>query len=399
MNKETAIQEMLNALKGFHLAARKLYGQVSMRLDDKTYLMTGDNRLLSGIVEDDMQICDINSGDLGDIFVKRPEINAFVFACSQESVAVSGDVKQLDVALEDLAQLTGSAVKIAKDSKPASILSCLKTADVCLVKGVGGVAVGRDVRSAIAAANVLEKSCQAFILGKKLGGVKVLDKKYAKALRDNYENRYVETNDKGHVDFVGFDEERFKLRGDIVEFGRKMIRDDLAYGSGGNLSMKFDDNRMLINPSAMDYFDINVEDVVVVDMETLDHGDQRVPSSDASVHAVMYKSLPGCGAIIHTHSNACSAFAACEAGFGMADPNLKRLIGDVKVVPYTPGNKESTIKNLLATLSTTHAAIMPHHGAIFYGPSLEITYEIAKNVELMAKNILSPENGVKESEA
>ena len=152
--------------------------------------------------------------------------------------------------------------------------------------------------------------------------------------------------------------------------------------------MRIREHEMLISPSSMDYFDTHVEDIVRVDIDTLEYGEQRIPSSDAALHAKMYQELPGCNAIIHTHSNACSVFAACEAGFAIPDENMRQLIGDVKVISYAPDDAELTINNTIETLSDTHAAIMPHHGAIFYGPSLEIVYEIAKSVEMVARNLL-----------
>lgn len=388
MTTDEAVQVLLDGLKGFHGRFKKIYGQVALRIDEDTYLMTVGNHQLSAIIEDDLQVCDINSGDLGVIFNARPDINAFIFGCSQDTVTASDELDVLPIALEDMAQIAGDAVKITPDASPKALLNGLAKCDVCLVKGSGAISVGKTVKSAVAAMHILEKSCEAYNHGKMLEGVKPLSSERALALRENYIKNYVETNDAGTVNYIGFDEKSFQMRSDVIDYGKKLIDEDLAYGSGGNLSIKLSDEAMLINPSAMDYYDIAIEDVVEIDLDTLEYGEQRIPSSDAELHACMYRNLPGCGAIIHTHSNACSVFAACEAGFAIPDPNLRKLIGDIKVVPYTPDSKESTLSNLLSTLSTTHAVIMPHHGAIFYGPSMEMAFEIAKNVELIARNLL-----------
>ncbi|MBQ0041280.1 MAG: class II aldolase/adducin family protein [Clostridiales bacterium] len=390
MTTEQGIKTLLDAMKGFHGKFKKMYGQVALRLDEDSYLMSGGNKLLSAIQAEDLSICDINSGDLGIIFRKRDDINAFIFGCSSDTVDVSNEVDALPVALEDMAQLSGSTVPIATDTTPGSLLVSLRNSNVCLIKGTGAVAISKNAKGAVASLHILQKSCEAYAHGKMLGGLKPLDENMATWFKETYHNSYLETNDESHVNYVGYNEDRFNLRTQLVEFGTQLIKDDLAYGNGGNLSVRstVDENHMLITPSSMDYFEIGPEDTVLVDLDTLEYGDQRVPSTDAELHAEMYRKLPGCNAIIHTHSNACSVFAACEAGFAMTDPSLQQLIGDVKNVPYTPEDQELTMSNILATLSETHAAILPHHGAIFYGPSLDLVYEIAKAVEMMARNLL-----------
>ncbi len=389
MTKETAITSLLNAMKGFHGRFKKIYGQVALRINDETYLMSGGNKLLSAIVEDDLVICNINDGDFAAIFRTRPDINAFIFGCSQDTVNVSNELSSLPTMLEDAAQLAGAKIPVADNSTPNEILICIDNSDICLIKGVGAVAVGRTAKNAVSALHILHKECEAYLHGKMLGGAKAFDTNLANKIKEEYATDYVPTNDSTkQVDYIGFEEDDFELRNKVIEFGKSLVKEDLVFGTGGNLSMRTGDNEMLISPSSMDYFDTHVEDIVHVSIDDLEYGKQRTPSSDATLHAKMYQFLPGCNAIIHTHSNACSVFAACEAGFAISDPNLQQLIGDVKIVPYKPDDQRATIVDTLAVLSDTHAAILPHHGAIFYGPSLEIVYEIAKSVEMMARNLL-----------
>lgn len=389
MDTNTGCTILLNALKGFHGNIKIIYGQAALRLDDDTYLNTGSNKLFSAITEEDIEVCDINSGDLGVIFRKRTDVEAFVFGCSPDMVAASNAEEDMPVALEDLAQLVGYSVAVIDSINPDRILQGLKNNGLCFVKGIGAISVASSMKEAVAKINILEKSCEAFNYGKKLGGVVSLDRTVAQNIRDHYSSKYMYINDESHVDYVGFDEELFGVRSNLIDYGKNLVKESLVYGSGGNISLRLNDEDMLITPSSMDYFDIGIEDIVQLSIDALEHGKQRVPSSDAGLHAMMYKSLPGCNAIIHTHSNACSTFAACEAGFAMTDPKLQQIIGDVKVVPYIPDNKDEFNNKLLDTLNTTHAAILSHHGTIFYGPSLEVVFEIAKSVELMARNLLN----------
>ena len=138
----------------------------------------------------------------------------------------------------------------------------------------------------------------------------------------------------------------------------------------------------------MDYFDIKPEDIVRMNINTLIYGDQRVPSSESLMHAAVYRHIPDCNAVVHTHSNGISVFAACEAGFAAVDPQVKELIGDVMVTAKARPGSPQLASAVAETMAKTHAAVIPHHGAVYTGPSIEVAFAIAEAVELRARNLL-----------
>ena len=103
----------------------------------------------------------------------------------------------------------------------------------------------------------------------------------------------------------------------------------------------------------------------------------------------MYRRLPDCEAIIHTHSNGISVFAACEAGFALGEGELQELIGDVRAARPAPAGTAEQAAAAADTLMSTHACILPHHGAVFYGPSLDVVFAIAEAVEAKSRNLLN----------
>jgi len=392
MEKDKAAQLLIDAAKGFHGRFKKMYGQIALRLDENTYMITGGNVPLSDIRDDfGFEICDINTGDLGEIFRSRPGVNAFMFGISPDSVLVSSEYADRGgvlVPLEDAAQICGPVIKIIPDATAANVLAAIPDAGACMVSGTGIIALSADLNRAAAWVQIIEKSCEAYVHGKVLGGVTPLDSAVSGSLHTSYLSEYLGTNEERHVNYIGFDESEFSLRSELTEIGRNIIRRDLAYGAWGNASVRLSDHEMLITPTSMDYFDINIEDIVRVDINTLDYGDQRVPSSEANVHARLYRDYPDCGAVILTHSNAMSTFAACEAGFVISDPAMQQLIGHVKVVDYAmPGSQELEAA-VSQTLSDTHAAVISHHGAIFRGPSADVVFAVAEAVEMRARNLL-----------
>ena len=378
-----------NAVKGFHGRFKKMYGQMAVRIDDKTYLSTGGNKILAEIDSEEFELCDINSGDLGEIFRSRKDINAIIFGCSQDTAAASTGVKSISSSLEDIAMLTGPEIKVISDASPASLLNALSDSNVCLIKGVGAIAACSNLKKAVAGIQIVEKACEAENHGRLIGGTVALSPEAALEYRKSFLNDYTQRNEEPHVPFIGFDEEEFALRSQLIEYGKDLVRKDLSYGSWGNLSVRLNDEEMLITPSSMDYFEVKPEDIVRVNINTLDYGEQRVPSSEAPMHAALYKSRSDATSIIHTHSNAVSVFAACEKGFKIKDRALNELIGDILITEYAPAGSDGLADAVCRTMENTHACIIPHHGAVFYGPSLDVVMAIAEAVELKARNLLS----------
>ncbi len=394
MTRDQAATMLTKALNGFHGKFKIMYGQLCVRVDKNTFLSTGGNKVLAEISEDSYELCDIRSGELGEIFTKRSDINAILFGCSPDTVAVSEKADVIPATLEDLARLTGSGLKVIPDSSAANILAALKDTSVCLIRGTGAIAVGTNCRKAVAGVQIVEKACEAEIHGEVLGGTVPIEKALADGLRKDFLSDYINRNEEPTTEYVTYDEEEFAVRSRLIDYGKELVKRDLSYGSWGNLSVRLNDDEMLITPSSMDYFDIRIEDIVKVNIHTLEYGNQRIPSTEVRMHAEAYRNLPDCKAMIQTHSNAISVFAACEAGFALGSGELQELIGDVKVTAYAPPGTDALGKAVVSTFSDTHACIIPHHGAVFYGPSLDVVLAVAEAVEMRARNLLSFESGI-----
>ncbi len=389
MNADQGSKILQNAIKGFHGRFKKIYGQIALRLDDATYIMTGGIKQLSGLTEDSFLICDIRTGDLGEIFRRCPDINAFIFGCSEDMVAVSKRDGDVPVCLEDLAQLTGARLRILPNVSPGLVVSLFRETTVALIRGSGAIAAGSNMKKAVAGIHIVEKACEAEIHGPMIGGTVAIDQDLAESYKRDFRLEYVYLNDENNVEYSFAYNNEYELRSQLIDYGRQLVKRDLSYGSWGNLSVRLNSHEMLITPSSMDYFDIKMEDIVRVDINTLQYErTQRIPSRERAIHAMAYRMHPDCGAIIHTHSNGISVFAACEAGFKLKDTPLSNVIGNVQVTRSARAATPELATAVADAFRSTHAAIIPHHGAVFYGPSLDVVFAIAEAVEVRARKLL-----------
>ena len=388
MDINTAKEALLKRSNAFQERYFTAYGQLVLRVNEETYISSRENLRLSKLTEKDFDLFDINTGDIGRIFSSRNDINAIVFICTEAAVRFSKENQIMRPALDDLAQIIGPDVTVCPDGTARTLLKALRNRRGCFIQGSGIIAVGDTIEEAIAGARILEKSAEAEIYSGKLNGLQYLDPTTAQELHKYYDGSYSKVNQKEKVDFISSGAEEFQLRNRIIDCGKDMSRSELVQGSWGNISLRLNPDTMLITPSGMDYFSIRTEDIVRMNIHDLKYGMQRKPSSEYRLHAALYRRYPECNAIIHTHSNDISAFAAAHAGFRISEPPMDQLIGDMHCSEYrTPGTDE-LCDSIMEAIEGSHACIIANHGAIFYGNDLDVTLAIANAVESRACNLL-----------
>lgn len=399
MDINTAKEALLKRSNAFRERYFTAYGQLVLRVNEETYISSRENLRLSKLTEKDFDLFDINTGDIGRIFSSRDDINAIVFICTEAAVRFSKENQIMRPALDDLAQIIGPDVTVCPDGTARTLLKALRNRRGCFIQGSGIIAVGDTIEEAIAGARILEKSAEAEIYSGKLNGLQYLNPAAAQELHKYYDGSYSKVNQKEKVDFISSGAEEFQLRNRIIDYGKDMSRSELVQGSWGNISLRLNPDTMLITPSGMDYFSIRTEDIVRMNIHDLKYGMQRKPSSEYRLHAALYRRYPECNAIIHTHSNGISAFAAAHAGFRISEPPMDQLIGDLHCSEYrTPGTDE-LCDSIMEAIEGSHACIIANHGAIFYGNDLDVTLAIANAVESRACNLLGFGQRTEEEEA
>lgn len=399
MDINTAKEALLKRSNAFRERYFTAYGQLVLRVNEETYISSRENLRLSKLTEKDFDLFDINTGDIGRIFSSRDDINAIVFICTEAAVRFSKENQIMRPTLDDLAQIIGPDVTVCPDGTARTLLKALRNRRGCFIQGSGIIAVGDTIEEAIAGARILEKSAEAEIYSGKLNGLRYLNPAAAQELHKYYDGSYSKVNQKEKVDFISSGAEEFQLRNRIIDCGKDMSRSELVQGSWGNISLRLNPDTMLITPSGMDYFSIRTEDIVRMNIHDLKYGMQRKPSSEYRLHAALYRRYPECNAIIHTHSNGISAFAAAHAGFRISEPPMDQLIGDLHCSEYrTPGTDE-LCDSIMEAIEGSHACIIANHGAIFYGNDLDVTLAIANAVESRACNLLGFGQRTEEEEA
>lgn len=172
----------------------------------------------------------------------------------------------------------------------------------------------------------------------------------------------------------------------IVDYGLKMIRSGLTTGSGGNLSiLSLDANLIAISPSGIDYHDVTIADVVVVDRAGNRVEGERKPSSELGFHLALYDAREDITAVVHTHS----VYATTMACLHWEIPAVHYLVafsGDkVPLAPYATFGSDALAENIVASIGDYNAVLLANHGLVAVGHDLAKAFNTAEEIELVAR--------------
>ena len=104
-----------------------------------------------------------------------------------------------------------------------------------------------------------------------------------------------------------------ELRQRVWRCNMDLFEKNLVIQTFGNVSgIDRQRNVIVIKPSGVPYPDLTPEKMVLVDLDNNVIGSQYRPSSDTKSHLVLYRSFPGLGGIVHTHSTYATAWAQAK---------------------------------------------------------------------------------------
>ena len=158
-------------------------------------------------------------------------------------------------------------------------------------------------------------------------------------------------------------------------------------GSSGNVSVRAA-RGMVITPSGCSADSITDTDPVTMTLDGNARG-KRAPSSEWFMHAAIYRAYPDAQAIVHTHSDACTALACLNEPLPAFHYLITRFGGDdVRCAPYVTFGTPALANVAVAALVDRTACLLANHGMIVTGPTAEEALTAAITLETLARQYL-----------
>jgi len=177
----------------------------------------------------------------------------------------------------------------------------------------------------------------------------------------------------------------------LVESGLRLVKAGLTSGTWGNLSLRLDEQTMLVTPSGVAYVDIKPEDLTRVQIDT-EQWEGPKPSSEFKLHTAVYRERKDIYAIIHNHSPNASVVAAARREVPPVLDDLAQLIGPtVRVADYGLPSTKAIVKKTIKALKGRNGALMANHGAICLGRDMEEAFTCCEVLDKGCKAFIEAE--------
>lgn len=134
-----------------------------------------------------------------------------------------------------------------------------------------------------------------------------------------------------------------QLKAEVCQANVELPKYGLVTFTWGNVSgYDRQSGLMVIKPSGVPYEELKPEHMVVLDLEgNIVEGSMR-PSSDTPTHLVLYRSFPGIGGIVHTHSPWATVWS--QAGQGIPALGTTQADYFYGTIPCTRAMTDAEIK-------------------------------------------------------
>jgi L-fuculose-phosphate aldolase len=169
----------------------------------------------------------------------------------------------------------------------------------------------------------------------------------------------------------------------IARFGRRMTSDRLVVGTSGNLSIR-DGDLLAVTPSGHAYDTLTPELVCVNRPDGSQVEGELAPTSELPIHQLVYEHTDAV-AVVHTHSTAATVVSTLVEELPTIHYILAVMGGPIRVAPYATFGSQELADNVLAAVEGRSGVLLANHGAVTYGPSIEVAYDRALYLEWVAE--------------
>lgn len=174
----------------------------------------------------------------------------------------------------------------------------------------------------------------------------------------------------------------------VLAAAKEMLEKGLVEGTAGNISARQPDGNICITPSSVDYREMTLEDLVVIDLNGEVIAGSRPPSSEKLLHLACYQGFDDVGSVIHSHPVHATMFAVAHQPVPACIDEFAIYVGgEVRVTEYAMSGTEDVGKQAVAALQGRGAALIANHGMVAVGPTpakvLHITALVERSAEII----------------
>src|SRR5687767_5496402 len=177
-----------------------------------------------------------------------------------------------------------------------------------------------------------------------------------------------------------------QLRADIVEIGRRLYARGYTASNDGNISLRLDDQRLLMTPKSVCKGFMTPEMMCITDLDGKKLAGERDPSSEMQMHLEVYRQRSDVNAVVHAHPPMATGFAV--AGIPLDRAVLAEVVttlGSVPIAEYATPSTNELPEAVRKYVKAHDGMLLANHGALTLGADLFSAYYKMETIEHFAK--------------
>jgi L-fuculose-phosphate aldolase len=172
----------------------------------------------------------------------------------------------------------------------------------------------------------------------------------------------------------------------VLATAKEMLEKGLVEGTAGNISARQEDGTICITPSSIDYREMQLEDLVIIDLDGEVVSGERAPSSEKLLHLAAFRAYDDIGAVIHSHPIHATMFALVHQPVPACIDEFSVYVGgDVRCTEYAMSGTDELGEQAVKALDKRGACLIANHGMVAVAPTPAKALHITALVERSAQ--------------
>jgi L-fuculose-phosphate aldolase len=178
-------------------------------------------------------------------------------------------------------------------------------------------------------------------------------------------------------------------RKEVAHFMRRLYKHGLTTTSGGNISIRLDDETILITATGTDKGRMKWKEVGIVNIFGENLTAHLKPSMETEMHLAIYKKKKEVRAIIHAHPVYASLFTAIKSKIQTnLTAEARAILGDPVFVKYAVVGSTALAQIAAENISKSDILLLENHGILTTGKDLLQAFDKIEVLENAAKMTL-----------
>ena len=175
----------------------------------------------------------------------------------------------------------------------------------------------------------------------------------------------------------------------ICDIGKRIYAKGFAAANEGNISIRFDDNRVLCTPTRHCKGFMTPDDICTVDMTGKQIDGRLKRTSEVLLHIEIYKHRDDISSIVHCHPPHATAFAVAHEPIPncvLPEPDI--FLGEIPISAYETPGSQNFAETILPFVDKTNIIVLANHGTVSFESDLETAYWLTEILDAYCRILI-----------